>query len=140
MKKILVPFSILVFILPLVSGCGSLAVTYRHPPGEAESGDHDAPPVYASLEIPEGHLPPPGSCGIWFPGTPPGHQPPPGACEQLARDIPPGAWLLYRPSEQPHYVDVSVYDERRPGVVVEIRIFDAETGTFVGIRGESSRQ
>jgi hypothetical protein len=95
---------------------------------------------HPSLNIPPGHLPSPGSCRIWFPGTPPGQQPPPGDCEVLARDIPPGAWLLYRPTDEPRYVDVSVYDDHRPGVIVEIRVFEAATGTFVRIRGESTLQ
>ncbi len=125
------------FVILLISlaGCGSLRVTYKNPPGEAESNGDTGQPVYASLKIPPGHLPPPGSCRIWFPETPPGRQPPPGNCTELSLDIPAGAWLLYRRADQPRYVDVSVYDDRRPGVVIEVRIFEVETGKFVRIRG-----
>jgi len=86
------------------------------------------------LRIPPGHLPSPGSCRIWFPGLPPGQQPPPGSCRKLARSIPRGAWLIYRPMDEPGHVDVTVYDEHRAGVIVEVRIFEAETGAFVRIR------
>jgi len=55
-------------------------------------------PIYApraaSPKIPPGHLPPPGSCRIWFPDRPPGHQPPPGRCEELQYKVPPGAYLI----------------------------------------------
>lgn len=30
--------------------------------------------------IPPGHLPPAGSCRVWYEGRPPGHQPPPMKC------------------------------------------------------------
>ena len=45
-------------------------------------------------EIPPGHMPPPGSCRIWYPGKPPGQQPPPGNCQELRRQVPPGAMLI----------------------------------------------
>ena len=48
--------------------------------------------------------------------------------------------MLHRPADEPRYVDVSVCDKRRPGVIVEIRIFEAETGTFVRLRGGSARR
>lgn len=34
------------------------------------------------LQIPKGHLPPPGECRLWFPGHPPGKQPPPTSCTE----------------------------------------------------------
>ena len=49
-----------------------------------------------SFKIPPGHLPPPGKCRIWHPGTPPGHQPPPGNCATLERNVPEGAYLVRR--------------------------------------------
>jgi hypothetical protein len=48
----------------------------------------------AAPNIPKGHLPPPGSCRIWYSDRPPGHQPPPGSCEQLRYQVPPGASLI----------------------------------------------
>lgn len=44
--------------------------------------------------VPEGHMPPPGECRIWYPNTPPGQQPPPGDCSRLRHDVPPGARLI----------------------------------------------
>lgn len=35
--------------------------------------------------IPPGHLPPPGSCRVWYEGRPPGHQPPPTDCASAER-------------------------------------------------------
>ncbi len=43
------------------------------------------------LGIPPGHMPPPGSCRIWYPDRPPGHQPPPDPCGGA---VPPGAILV----------------------------------------------
>lgn len=44
--------------------------------------------------IPQGHLPPPGECRIWYPDRPPGQQPPPGKCRELRRHVPAGAYLI----------------------------------------------
>jgi hypothetical protein len=32
--------------------------------------------------IPPGHLPPTGTCRVWYDGRPPGHQPPPTGCRE----------------------------------------------------------
>ena len=134
MRRFFTAFAGILCVL-LLSGCTSATLEHRHSRTGAEHADAGSE-KHLSLKIPPGHLPPPGSCRIWFPGAPPGQQLPPGDCEVLAGDIPPGAWLLYRPTDEPRYVDVSVYDDHRPGVIVEIRIFEAATGTFVRIRGE----
>ncbi|EJM63160.1 hypothetical protein PMI29_03469 [Pseudomonas sp. GM49] len=52
-------------------------------------------PAYGEVEIPRGHLPPPGKCRIWFPDRPPGHQPAPGKCKKLRYRVPPGAYLVH---------------------------------------------
>jgi hypothetical protein len=49
---------------------------------------------YYRSRVPAGHLPPPGTCRIWFPDRPPGHQPPPGPCWELSRFVPRGARLI----------------------------------------------
>ncbi len=49
----------------------------------------------SSVPIPEGHMPPPGECRIWYPDRPAGQQPPPGDCRKLQRQVPPGAYLIY---------------------------------------------
>ena len=82
--------------------------------------------------IPSGHLPPPGECRLWYPDRPPGHQPPPYKCGSRA---PAGAWVLQRPAGAPQQVEAIVYDTRRPGVVVDVGIFDSRTGSFIKIQG-----
>jgi hypothetical protein len=67
----------------------------------------------------------------WYPDRPPGHQPPPGICSRVRYHVPAGAWLIHRPTYEPHYVDVSVYDVYRPGIVITIGIFDLDTGAFI---------
>jgi len=67
---------------------GFLAGTLLAPSAPAMAkDDHD-------FHIPPGHMPPPGSCRIWFPGRPPGHQPAPGPCRVLSRQVPRGAYLI----------------------------------------------
>lgn len=85
----------------------------------------------ATLGIPPGHLPPPGECRIWMPGTPPGHQREAGACSTLERQVPQGAWLVYRPSGDKKVVNVWVYDSGTSLPTV-LRIFDAVTGALIG--------
>ena len=77
-----------------------------------------------------GHLPPPGRCRVWIPGRPPGHQTKVGECARLEREVPPGAWLVYRPSKSRMDVRVSVYDTVRARVRV-IRVFDAASGALL---------
>jgi hypothetical protein len=86
---------------------------------------------YTTLGIPPGHLPPPGTCRLWYPDRPPGHQPPPESCGRLRAHAPAGAWLIHRPTDEPTYVDVSVYDASRPGIVITIGLFDVDTGAFM---------
>jgi hypothetical protein len=35
---------------------------------------------YHVPRVPDGHLPPPGECRVWYPDRPAGHQPPPFKC------------------------------------------------------------
>lgn len=85
----------------------------------------------ATLGIPPGHLPAPGECRIWLPGTPPGHQRESGACSTLERQVPRGAWLIHRPSKDKKVVHVWVYDSGASLPTV-MRIFDAATGALIG--------
>lgn len=62
-------------------------------------GGHGGGPYHghypaSSVNIPDGHMPPPGECRMWFPDRPPGQQPPPGDCHELQYHVPPGAILV----------------------------------------------
>ena len=127
---------IAVLVGALVSGaCSSTLVIRKDVPEPVvvESGPppHAHPKKHGKLGIPPGHLPPPGQCRIWIPGRPPGHQPPPGRCSSLASQVPPGAWLIHSPSRARERVEVSVYHESRPRMVVVVRLYDAKTGRFL---------
>ena len=84
--------------------------------------------------IPNGHLPPPGECRIWYPDRPAGHQPPPFKCGKAHGRVEPGGWYM-TPGSRPQEVEVSVYDPRRPGIVIDVGIFDARTGSMIRITG-----
>lgn len=103
----------------------------KHYENEQNDGSYFHRHGRANLGIPAGHLPPPGECRVWHPDRPAGHQPPPGDCRHLSHRVPLGAWLIYRSEDDPEHVDVSVYDERRPGIVEIIGEFILETGEFV---------
>jgi hypothetical protein len=89
------------------------------------------PSTAATLGIPPGHLPRPGQCRLWVPGEPPGHQPRPRGCAGIERAAPAGSWIVYRPSEDRKVVQVRVIDERRPGTVVRMLVYDAQRGTLI---------
>ena len=102
-------------------------------PGRGErlviaNGDVDR----SDLRVPPGHMPNVGQCRIWFPGRPPGHQPKAGSCSGLQRTAPAGSWILYRPTSDKKVVHARVIDPKRAGVVVSVRIYDANRGTYLG--------
>jgi len=91
--------TILLFLMFLVTSCASYGKVILEDESGSVSVEVDRGPGQGQYEstlpkIPPGHMPPPGSCRIWYPGKPPGQQPPPGDCGKLRRQIPPGAWLI----------------------------------------------
>lgn len=84
--------------------------------------------------IPDGHLPPPGECRIWYPDRPAGQQPPPFKCGQGRPRVEPGGWLI-SPGQRREEVEAVVYDSQRPGVVIDVGIFDARTGAMIRVVG-----
>ena len=84
--------------------------------------------------IPNGHLPPPGECRVWYPNRPAGQQPPPFKCGQSPGRVEPGGWV-FSPGPSRQEIEVSVYDERRPGIVIDVGIFDARTGSLLRVTG-----
>jgi hypothetical protein len=107
-----------------LTSCSRRTVVVTPPPDEGGRS------TAVTLGIPPGHLPPPGQCRIWVPGRPPGQQRRPGPCARLEREVPLGAWLVYRPDRDRRRVRVTVYDDRRPRVIV-IRYFDADSGKLL---------
>ena len=91
------------------------------------------PSTAATLGVPPGHLPKPGECRIWIPGTPPGRQPKPKSrpCPGIAPLAPPGSWIIYRPSDDKKVVHVREVDSRRAGAVIRIRVFDIESSLLL---------
>ena len=112
------------------SACSSFTSTHTQSAQPAPAM-HRRPSTAATLGIPPGHLPSPGQCRVWLPGEPPGHQPRARACAHIERTAPAGSWIVYRPSEDRKVVHVRVVDERRPGVVVHLRVYDAQRGTLI---------
>jgi hypothetical protein len=120
------------FLAATVLSCTSATTTTRPAPRpEPEPAPHAAPSTAATLGIPPGHLPPPGQCRVWIPGTPPGHQAPSSPCRGIERHAPAASWIVYRPTKDKKVVHVRVVDERRAGVIVRLRVYDAKRGTLV---------
>lgn len=117
--------------LALVAAAGCTVVSSHR---SAEPAPRPAPrraSTAATLGVPPGHLPPPGRCRVWIPGQPPGHQAKARSCARIERYAPAGSWILYRPTSSKHVVEVRMVDRRRPGVVVQIKMYDVRAGTEV---------
>lgn len=84
------PHGASVVVDPSPSGAPPPPTSGPPPPAyqQGPSYHHPAP------NIPQGHMPPPGKCRIWYQDLPPGQQPPPGNCYDLERRVPPGTWLI----------------------------------------------
>lgn len=111
-----------------VGACARRIVVVDSPP---ESQPARGQNTRITLGVPPGHLPPPGQCRVWIPGRPPGRQARARSCDGIERDAPAGAMILYRPDEDRRIIRVRYIDDRRAGIVIRIRIFDAETLAFV---------
>lgn len=126
------PRTAALFLVATALSCTSTTYESQPAPRPApEPVPQTAPSTAATLGIPPGHLPPPGQCRVWIPGTPPGHQARAAACLGIERDAPAGSWIVYRPSSDKKVVHVRVIDERQPGVIVRVRVYDAKRGTLV---------
>ncbi len=110
------------------TACNTVTTTPRTQP---EPAPRRSPSTAATFDIPPGHLPQPGMCRVWMPGTPPGHQAKPRSCANIERSAPAGSWIVERPGRDKKVVHVRVVDERRPGVVVRLRVFELRNGKLV---------
>jgi hypothetical protein len=88
---------------------------------------------YSTLGISYGDMPAYGRCRVWHPGKPVEEQPPPGKCPDLRESVPLGAWLISRVGQRPQEAEVAAYDTKRRGMVVDIGVFDARTGSAIRI-------
>jgi hypothetical protein len=113
------------------TACSSISTTSTTQSSQPAPAVRRGPSTAATLGIPPGHLPPPGQCRVWLPGEPPGHQPKARSCAHIERTAPAGSWIVYRPTEDRKVVHVRVVDERRPGVVVHLRVYDVQRGTLI---------
>jgi hypothetical protein len=84
------------------------------------------------LRIAPAELPRSGECRLWHQGRPVREQPSPGPCAQIEPTAPPESWILYRPSQDPRLVHVRIVDPERAGVVAQVRVYDAQRGTYLG--------
>ena len=127
------------FRAPLLTGAGLLAC------GPSSNRDPNPAPVVfedrlvieenddkSPLRIPAAELPGPGACRLWKPGRPLREQPRAGSCAQIEPAAPPESWILYRPQQDPRLVHVRIVDPDRAGVVTQVRVYDAERGTYLG--------
>jgi hypothetical protein len=125
--------------LALLAGAGLAGCsqsTTRHPDAEPvvfedrlviQDTDDRSP-----LGIPPSALPPAGACRLWKPGRPVREQAPVGVCAEIEPVAPPESWILYRPSQDPRLVHVRVVDPDQKGLVTQVRVYDAERGTYLG--------
>lgn len=82
-------------------------------------------PPYDDVEIPEGHLPPPGECKLWDIHLEAGQQAPPGDCEQLADQVADSLVLVTH--------DGVAKDRHHPLMAVDA--LAVELGTFLQVEG-----
>jgi len=90
------------------------------------------------LRIPPAQLPRAGECRLWKPGRPVKEQAPAGTCGQIEPAAPPETWVLYRPAQDPRLVHVRVIDAEQTGLVTQVRVYDAERGTYLGSKAKKT--
>jgi hypothetical protein len=116
-----------------LAGCGGQSTTRQPEPAVVfedrlviTENDDKSP-----LRVPAVQLPSPGECRLWKPGRPIKEQAPRGACAQIEPAAPPESWVLYRPQDL-RLVHVRVIDAEQAGLVTQVRVYDAERGTYLG--------
>ena len=117
--------------LAFVAAAACKPVPASEPAPDPRPSHGRSPSTAATLGIPPGHLPPPGMCRVWLPGEPPGHQPKSRSCSNIERTAPAGSYIVERPGKEKKIVHVRVVDERRPGVVVRMRVYEIRDGKLV---------
>lgn len=120
----------------LVAGCGSKPSQPQPKPAVVFedrlviSDTDDKSP----LGIPPAQLPSPGNCRVWYPGRPAAKQPASQSCAQADSAATEESWILYRPREDPRLIHVRSIDPDSVGIVLRVRVYDAERGTYLGTK------
>lgn len=86
------------------------------------------------LGIPPAQLPSPGNCRVWYPGRPAAKQSPAQSCAQADSAATEESWILYRPREDPRVIHVRSIDPDSVDLVLRMRVYDAERGTYLGTK------
>lgn len=119
-------------VVPIVAALVTACQTATVPADTRQQPERARSSPAATLGIPPGHLPKPGLCRIWIPGVPPGRQSSPSrSCRGIVAHAPAGSWIVSRPTNDKKHVHVRVVDARRAGVIIAVRLFDAQSGRFV---------
>jgi hypothetical protein len=125
--------------VPLIAWVGTASC------GQATSRQSEAAPIVfedrlvieenddrSPLGIPAAQLPPPGECRLWKPGRSLKEQGRAGSCSAIEATAPAESWVLYRPEQDPRLVHVRVIDPHQKGLVIQVRVYDAARGTYLG--------
>ncbi len=114
-------------IVLLLSSCQSFNILISGDKGGTPTNKPKGRPgnyrSYHVLNIPPGHLPPPGRCRVWIPNNPPGQQKPPTSCSQALRDAPPGSWIITRMDNNNAHLEVREVHQSRKGIIIETEIY-----------------
>lgn len=86
------------------------------------------------LRIPPAQLPTAGNCRVWYPERPPAQQPRAESCTKAEAAATGESWILYRPREDPRLIHVRIVDPDQAGVILRVRVYDAERGTYLGTK------
>ncbi|MCG7912782.1 MAG: DUF4382 domain-containing protein [Candidatus Thiodiazotropha weberae] len=84
----------------------------------------------ASVDIPRGHLPPPGECRLWELDLPPGQQSAPGDCDELEDDV----------TDDTVLVDHEGVVGERYHPLMEVDALVVELGEFLQLEGSVNRE
>jgi hypothetical protein len=120
-----------------ITGCGAKRGADQPKPGAVVFEDRlvvsdtdDKSP----LRIPPAQLPTAGNCRVWYPDRPAAQQPRAESCASAETRATPESWILFRPREDPRLVHVRVLDPDQAGVILRVRVYDAERGTYLGTK------
>lgn len=116
--------TVAILLAGLMGSCAPV-LTSRLPipvPAPEKKGEKRGELSLNRLGIPNGHMPPPGSCRIWYPNREPGQQPPPFKCGIGRLSVPLGAFLVQRLDGK--LIQVDEYDGQRPNFIVRTGQFN----------------